>query len=62
VPPATGRTGERKAERLAVAARPLGDDIAYQPAVVVSRQRHGLARGAADVEPVHPRVPREDHV
>src|SRR5438309_768357 len=54
------REGER--ERLAVAPRPLGHDVADDAAVVLGRQRELATRGVRDVDAVHPGIAREDDV
>ena len=60
VPPAW--PGQRQLEVLAVPVGPLGHHVRDDHAVVLGGQPRLRAGGRGDVQPVHPRVPGQDHV
>jgi len=57
-----GRAGEFQPVGLAVAAGPLGHNVCDDDAVVVGREHRVLTRCSSEVQAVHPRVAREDHI
>src|ERR1700687_6142021 len=56
----TGRSVERERERLAVSTRPVRDDVGDEAPIVMRGQFHRAPDGAADVDSVDPRIPRQD--
>ena len=58
----SGRAAEREGEGLAVGARPFGDDVGHDPAVVVGIDVERLGRCPGQVDAVHPHVAGEADV
>jgi hypothetical protein len=59
---ASGRSGEGDGEGLTVGARPFGDDVGDDAAVVVGVEIERLGRCPSQVDPVHPHIAGEADV